>query len=103
MPIIEYCGKDRTDCEEVIYLAGEKVLPKFNNKRRVISSPTIKFRGPFSGGSTTKNVIHEAPPGQRVLEAGVEKDIKRAETARTDKQDKERTEFIEKELRTLDL
>ncbi len=103
MPIIEYCGKDRTDCEEVIYLAGEKILPKFNNKRRVVSAPTIKFRGPFSGGSTTRNVIHEAPPGQRIVEAGVEKDIKRAEKARIDKQDKERKEFIAEELRGLDL
>lgn len=103
MPIIEYCGKDRTDCEEVIYLAGEKILPKHNNKRRVVSSPTIKFRGPFSGGSTSKNVIHEAPPGQMVLEEGVDKDINRAKTARLEKQDKERTKFIEKELRTLDL
>ena len=69
----------------------------------MVSAPVIKFRGPFSGGSTPANVLHEFGPGQQVYEAGMDTDVKRAKKARYDKQDKERKEFIAKELSGLDL
>jgi len=103
MPLHEFCNEDRKDCTEVLFMVGDEIPEEVEGKRRVVSSPVIKFRGPFSGGSTPSNVLHEFGPGQQVYEAGMDKDVKRAKKARHDKQDKERKQFIEKELSGLNL
>lgn len=103
MPIHEYCDDNRENCTEVLFYVGEEIPAEIEGRKRVVSAPVIKFAGPFSGGSTKSNVLHEFGPGQQVFEAGMDKDVKRAEKERYDKQDTERKKFIEKELSTLDL
>ncbi len=103
MPIHEYCYEGRKGCQDVLFLVGEDIPKEIGGRRRVVSAPVIKFRGPFSGGSIPAHVLHEPGPGQQVFEAGMDKDVKRAEKARYDKQDKERKEFIATELSGLDL
>ncbi len=95
MPIHEYCYEDRKDCIEVLFYVDEKVPQVIDGKRRVVSAPAVKIVGALPH--------HNIGPGQQVLEAGMDKDVKRAEKARYDKQDKERKEFIAKELSGLDL
>jgi hypothetical protein len=90
MPVHEYCFEDRKDCVDVLFYVGEKVPPIIDGKRRVVSAPAIKIAGSLRH--------HNLEPGIQVFEAGMDKDVKRAKQARIDKQDKERSEFISKEL-----
>jgi hypothetical protein len=105
MPIREFCRdpKKREDCIEEIFLAGQNVPEELDGRKRIVSSPTFKFSGPFSGGTTGAHKLHKAPPGSRIAEAGVDKDTARAHKERMAKQDTDRKKFIEKELSTLDL
>ncbi len=61
----------------------------------MVSAPAVKIAG------TLRH--HNIDPGLQVFEAGMDKDVERAKQARYDKQDKERKEFIQTELRDLNL
>jgi hypothetical protein len=101
MPIHEYCNEERRECEEVIFLHGDEVPEVWHGKRRYISAPTIKFVGAFSGGTPQRHISQrhvEKGSGQKVVEDGMEEDVKRNAAERYKKQDKERSDFIASEL-----
>jgi hypothetical protein len=95
VPIHEYCNDDRTLCTEVLFYVGETIPTEIAGRKRVVSASAVNVVG------TLRH--HNLEPGVQVFEAGMDKDVKRAEQARYDKQDTERKKFIEKELSTLNL
>ncbi len=95
MPLHEYCYEDRKDCIEVFFFVDEQIPKIIDGKRRVVSAPAVKIVGALRH--------HNIDSGLQVFEAGMDKDVERAKKARYDKQDKERTEFITKELSGFDL
>jgi hypothetical protein len=76
-------------------LVGDRIPNRIDGRKRVISAPAVKIAGALPH--------HNLAPGHQVVEAGMDRDVARAKKARYDKQDKERKEFIAKELSTLDL
>ena len=101
MPIHEYCNKDRSDCEDHLFLVGDDIPQTVNGKSRVISAPTVKFVGSFSGGTAQRHILQgaiEKKTGQKVVEAGMDKDVKRHAQERTAKADTVRRKHIETAL-----
>ncbi len=76
-------------------MVGEAIPKEIAGRKRMVSAPAVKVVGALPH--------HHMRPGDKVVEAGMDKDVARAKQARYDKQDTERKKFIEKELRTLDL
>jgi hypothetical protein len=104
MPLYEYCNF-KGECFDEIYLswkdAPQSIVRDTLIYRRQFPAPTVKFKGPFSGGTPRKNILqgaYEKDSGQKVMEPGMDKDVKRYKKERKEKQDKERRKFIEKEL-----
>jgi hypothetical protein len=95
VPIHEYCNDDRTLCTEVLFYVGETIPKEIAGRKRVVSAPAVKIVGALPH--------HNLAPGSRVVEAGMDKDVARAEQARYDKQDTERKKFIADELSSFDL
>lgn len=101
MPIYEYCNEGRLDCEDHIFLVGDDIPQSVNGKRRYISAPTIKFVGAFSGGTAQRHLSQrhvEKKSGQKVVEDGMDKDVKRHAREREAKADKVRSDHITEAL-----
>jgi hypothetical protein len=79
----------------MFFYVGEEIPKEVDGRNRVVSVPTVKIAGSLPH--------HNLRPGDRVVEAGMDRDVARAKQARYDKQDTERKKFIADELSTFDL
>lgn len=101
MPIHEYCNEGRVDCEDHIFLVGDDIPQSVKGKRRFISAPTIKFVGAFSGGTSQRHLSQrhvEKASGQKVVEDGMDRDVKSNARDRKRKADKVRSDHITEAL-----
>ena len=106
MPIHEYVDPNGTRHER-IYLSGD-VIPAeietpFGIARRVISSPTIRFKGPFSGGTPRKNMVTDLGKDVEALDEGGKRRIKEIAQEKKAATDKKRADFLHEQLRTYDI
>ncbi len=106
MPIYEYEDKDGNRYERIC-LAGDPVFDSIATENgwaeRVISSPTIRFVGKFSAGTSPKHMKTQLPEGHEVLDEGGKRRMKELEQERKEKARTKTREFLADSLRTYDV
>jgi hypothetical protein len=106
MPIHEYRTPSGILVER-IYLVGDKIPEaietQFGVAHKVISAPTIRFVGQFSGGTPKKHMKTQLPDGHEVLDAGGKRRMKELEKERKEKARAKTREFLADSLRTYDI
>lgn len=106
MPIREYVDEEGT-LHERIYLAGEEVprVIEVEGGRAylIVSAPTVRFKGPFSGGTPKRHQVTELPPGHEFVDDGGARRMKEIKKEREAEKKAKRAKFIEEQLRTYDV
>jgi hypothetical protein len=99
MPIYEYLSSDGVRHER-IYLVGKDapsiILVDGEECPKVASLPVIKFKGPFSGGTTGKNIVHKDDGS--VVEPGTREDTQRKRAEKDANAEAARVKHIENSL-----
>lgn len=106
MPIREYVDESGI-LHERIYLAGEEVprVIEVEGSRAylVVSAPTIRFKGPFSGGTPKREMVTELKPGHEVLDDGGKRRMKELKEEAEAKRQEKRKKFLAEQLSTYDV
>lgn len=99
MPIHEYLLPDGSRVEK-LFLHGESIPEEIEvdgaRCPKVVSRPVVKFRGSFSGGTSSKHIVHRDDGS--VVEPGREKDVQRNRQRKEEKQEEARRKHIENSL-----
>jgi hypothetical protein len=109
MPQYEYCNFKGECFDRIFYHwsdAPQTIVEDSLIYRRQFPAPTVKFVGSFSGGTPQRHISQghvEKGSGQKVVEDGMDRDVKRKKQERVDKQDRERKEFVASQLETYDV
>jgi hypothetical protein len=116
MPIHEYETPSGVRVER-IYLSGDKIPqaievevlnPETDDYEveiasLIISAPTIRFVGQFSGGTPQRHMKTQLPEGHEVLDEGGKRRMKELEKERKEKARAKTREFLADSLRTYDI